>query len=214
MKLHITLTENFDKMIAKSIEEIEHIACFSDTARGRLLQGAAYLFHKQGYDKTTVRELAQFIGIQSGSLFHHFKSKDDILAHVMEETIIYHHARLEEALHQFDDPELQLKSLIQAELISITGDTGSAMAVLVHEWFSLSEEKQKELLKLRKNYEDIWLNVIQKLCDLGKIQHNAFIWRRLLGGAIAWTVTWYNPNGKMTLDELTNTVWDMAMNKK
>ncbi|WP_228732600.1 TetR/AcrR family transcriptional regulator, partial [Acinetobacter pittii] len=55
-------------MIATSIEQIPNISCFDDSPRGRLLQGAAYLFHKQGYDKTTVRELAQFIGIQSGSL--------------------------------------------------------------------------------------------------------------------------------------------------
>ena len=101
-------------MIASSIEQIQPIACFDDTPRGRLLLGAAYLFHKQGYAKTTVRELAQFIGIQSGSLFHHFKTKDDILANVMEQTIIYNNACLERAIATSDDPELQLKQLIKA----------------------------------------------------------------------------------------------------
>lgn len=198
-------------MIADSIDKIQPISCFDDSPRGRLLQGAAYLFHKQGYAKTTVRELANFIGIQSGSLFHHFKSKDDILANVMHETIIYNHARLLDAIAQSDVPELQLKYLIKAELISITGDTGSAMAVLVYEWFGLSKERQDELLKLRNDYEEIWFAVIRQLRDLGKIQHDVFIWRRLLGGAIAWTVTWYNPHGKMTMDELTGHVLDMAL---
>ncbi|WP_111861155.1 TetR/AcrR family transcriptional regulator [Acinetobacter sp. CFCC 10889] len=198
-------------MIATSITEIEPIACFDDSARGRLLLGAAYLFHKQGYAKTTVRELANFIGIQSGSLFHHFKSKDDILANVMHETIIYNHARLLDAINQGNHPEQQLKNLIKAELVSITGDTGSAMAVLVYEWFALSTERQDELLKLRNDYENIWLNVIEELKVLGKIQHDTFIWRRLLGGAIAWTVTWYRPDGKISLDELTEIVWEMVM---
>ncbi|AWL28049.1 TetR/AcrR family transcriptional regulator [Acinetobacter defluvii] len=198
-------------MIATSITEIEPIACFDDSPRGRLLLGAAYLFHKQGYAKTTVRELANFIGIQSGSLFHHFKSKDDILANVMHETIIYNHARLEQAVAKSDNLEQQLKNLIHAELTSITGDTGSAMAVLVYEWFALSKQRQDELLKLRNDYENIWLNVIEELKVLGKIQHDAFIWRRLLGGAIAWTVTWYRPDGKISLDELTEMVWEMVM---
>lgn len=198
-------------MIAHSIDDIQPIACFDDSPKGRLLLGAAYLFHKQGYAKTTVRELANFIGIQSGSLFHHFKSKDDILANVMHETIIYNHARMLDASQKSDDAEQQLKHLIKAELISITGDTGSAMAVLVYEWFALSKQRQDELLKLRNDYEDIWFAVIEKLRDLGKIQHDAFIWRRLLGGAIAWTVTWYNPNGKMSLDELTEIVLEMAL---
>ncbi len=198
-------------MIATSITEIEPIACFDDSARGRLLLGAAYLFHKQGYAKTTVRELANFIGIQSGSLFHHFKSKDDILANVMHETIIYNHARLLDAINQDNHPEQQLKNLIKAELVSISGDTGSAMAVLVHEWFALSTERQDELLKLRNDYEELWLGVIRQLRDEEKIQHDPFIWRRLLGGAIAWTVTWYRPDGKISLDELTEMVWEMVM---
>ena len=198
-------------MIAHSIDDIQAIACFDDSARGRLLLGAAYLFHKQGYAKTTVRELANFIGIQSGSLFHHFKSKDDILANVMHETIVYNHARLLDAVQQSNNPEQQLKNLIKAELISISGDTGSAMAVLVYEWFALSKERQDELLKLRNAYEEIWLSVIEKLRLQNKIQHDPFIWRRLLGGAIAWTVTWYNPNGQMTMSELTETVLDMAL---
>nr|WP_174507616.1 TetR/AcrR family transcriptional regulator [Acinetobacter sp. Marseille-Q1620] len=198
-------------MIANSIHDIESIACFDQSPRGRLLLGAAYLFHKQGYEKTTVRELAQFIGIQSGSLFHHFKSKDDILANVMRETIIYNLARLQEAANASQQPEQQLKNLIKSELISITGDTGAAMAVLVYDWFALSKDKQNELLKLRNQYESIWLEVIQKLCDIDKIKHDAFIWRRLLGGAIAWTVTWYRPDGKISMDELTDIVWEMAI---
>lgn len=200
-------------MIASSIDQIPPIACFDDSARGRLLLGAAYLFHKQGYAKTTVRELAQFIGIQSGSLFHHFKTKDDILANVMEQTIIYNNACLQSAIEKSDQPEQRLKELIKAELQAISGDTGAAMAVLVYEWFALSPENQKKLLKLRNEYEGIWLNVIQILHDQGKIKHDPFIWRRLIGGSIAWTVTWFNPEGKVSLDDLTHIVWDMTMNQ-
>lgn len=200
-------------MIATFIDQIQPIGCFDDTPRGRLLLGAAYLFHKQGYAKTTVRELANFIGIQSGSLFHHFKTKDDILANVMEQTIIYNHACLESAIQHSNDPELQLKALIKAELEAISGDTGSAMAVLVYEWFALSEENQKRLLKLRNDYESIWLNVIENLHQQNKIKHDPFIWRRLIGGSIAWTVTWYKPEGKLSLDELTNIIWDMTLSQ-
>ena len=198
-------------MIAASIHNIQPIACLDYTTKYSLLLGAAYLFHKQGYAKTTVRELANFIGIQSGSLFHHFTSKDDILANVMKQTIIYNHDRLLNAIQQSDDPQQQLKNLIKAELISITGDTGSAMAVLVYEWQALSQERQDELLKMRNAYEDIWFKVIHQLRELGKIKHDTFIWRRLMGGAIAWTVTWYRPDGKMSMDELTEMVWEMAI---
>ena len=56
--------------------------------------------------------------------------------------------------------------------MSITGDTGSAMAVLVYEWFALSKERQDELLKLRNDYENIWLNVIEELKEFGCNRNN------------------------------------------
>lgn len=45
----------------------------------------------------------------------------------------------------------------------------------------------------------------------GKVKHDAFIWRRLIGGAISWTVTWYKSEGKVKIDELTEMVWEMAL---
>lgn len=198
-------------MNTQSLDDLPHIACFDHSARGRLLLAAAHLFHQQGYDKTTVRDLAQVLGIQSGSLFHHFKSKQEILAKVMEQTIHYNHDRLLQAISHSQDPEQQLKALIITELESITGDTGAAMAVLVHEWTSLSTEQQQPLLQLREAYEQLWLDVIQQLVDAGKIHHDAFIWRRLIGGAIAWTVNWYNPQGQISLEQLSEIVCHMAL---
>lgn len=69
-----------------------------DSARGKLLQMAAHLFRSKGYERTTVRDLAAAIGIQSGSIFHHFKSKEEILRSVMEETIVYNTALMRAAL--------------------------------------------------------------------------------------------------------------------
>lgn len=200
-------------MIASSILEIQASPCFADNPRGRLLLAAAYLFNKQGYDKTTVRQIAQFIGIQSGSLFHHFASKEDILAAVMQEVIHYNHTQLRLAAAESNDPEQQLRRLIQVELHSISGDTGAAMTVLIYEWDAVCKDKQHQLLALREQYEQIWLEVLNALIDQGKIQQDAFIWRRLIAGAIAWTVNWYNPDGAINLDQLTDIIVQMALRK-
>ena len=53
--------------------------------------------------------------------------------------------------------------------------------------------------------------MIEKLRAQGKVKHDAFIWRRLVGGSISWSVTWYRPEGKVKVDELTEMVWEMAL---
>src|SRR5690606_24234747 len=180
------------------------------SARGRLLKEAATLFRDKGYERTTVRDLAAAVGIQSGSLFHHFRTKEEILKAVMVETIRLNTAVMQAAADQAESARAKLRALVRAELESINGQTGEAMAVLVYEWRSLSESSQAEVLELRDIYEDLWLSVLNQLAVAKQLGADPFITRRMLTGALSWTVTWYRPErGGLTLDGLTDQV--MAM---
>ncbi|PID42827.1 MAG: TetR family transcriptional regulator [Proteobacteria bacterium] len=172
------------------------------SARGRLLVKAAHLFKVHGYERTTVRELAAEVGIQSGSIFHHFKTKEEILRAVMEETILYNTALMRRALADCVTGKEQVLALIRCELESITGKTGEAMTVLVYEWRSLSEESQSRILKLRGIYEQLWMDALNQAKAEGSIVGDTFTLRRFLTGALSWTATWFRPEGGMSLDDL------------
>ncbi|WIE48785.1 TetR/AcrR family transcriptional regulator [Pseudomonas sp. GM17] len=173
-----------------------------DSARGKLLQTAAHLFRNKGYERTTVRDLAGAVGIQSGSIFHHFKSKDDILRAVMEETIHYNTALMRAELVEAGSVRERVLALIRCELQSIMGGSGEAMAVLVYEWRSLSAQGQADVLALRDIYERIWLQVLGEAKEAGFIKGDVFITRRFLTGALSWTTTWFRAEGSMTLEQL------------
>nr|WP_279653394.1 TetR/AcrR family transcriptional regulator [Pseudomonas morbosilactucae] len=175
-----------------------------DSARGKLLQTAAHLFRNKGYERTTVRDLASAVGIQSGSIFHHFKSKDDILRAVMQETILYNTALMRADLAEAGSVRERVLALIRCELQSIMGGSGEAMAVLVYEWRSLSPEGQAAVLALRDIYEQIWLQVLGEAKDAGFIKGDVFITRRFLTGALSWTTTWFRPQGSLTLEQLAD----------
>ncbi len=175
-----------------------------DSARGKLLQMAAHLFRNKGYERTTVRDLASAVGIQSGSIFHHFKSKDEILRSVMEGTVRYNTALMRAELAQATSVRERVLALIRCELQSIMGGSGEAMAVLVYEWRSLSESGQAQVLALRDIYEQLWLQVLGEAKDAGLIRGDLFITRRFLTGALSWTTTWFRPDGSMNLDQLAD----------
>ncbi|MBJ2181954.1 MULTISPECIES: TetR/AcrR family transcriptional regulator [Pseudomonas] len=173
-----------------------------DSARGKLLQTAAHLFRNKGFERTTVRDLAGAVGIQSGSIFHHFKSKDEILRAVMEETIRYNTALMRASLEEASTVRERVLALIRCELQSIMGGSGEAMAVLVYEWRSLSAEGQARVLALRDVYEAIWLQVLGEAKAAGYIKGDVFIARRFLTGALSWTTTWFRAEGSLTLEQL------------
>ena len=200
-----TLSTDHQALIAQGIVNAP------DSAKGRLLQAAATLFKEKGYERTTVRDLANEVGIQSGSIFHHFKTKEEILKAVMEEAIRYNTERMKRALSNSETTREKLLELIKCELTSITGFTGEAMSVLVYEWRSLSDESQAHILALRDIYEQLWLDVLNKAKQDGLIKGDTFILRRFLTGALSWTTTWFDERGGMSIDDLAEQALLLAL---
>lgn len=177
-----------------------------DSPRGKLLSAAARLFRDKGFDRTTVRDIAREVGIQSGSIFHHFQTKDDILFAVMVEVIRFNTARLHDACVAYPEPLPQLEALVRAELQSIIGDTSEAMSVLVYEWRCLSEDRQEEVLALRAVYEQIWTDCLEALRAGGMLEDDAFVVRRLITGMASWANTWFDQHGSLSLEALAHII--------
>ncbi|OUS32101.1 TetR family transcriptional regulator [Gammaproteobacteria bacterium 45_16_T64] len=175
-----------------------------DTPRGRILAAAAHLFQKKGFERATVRDLAQAVGIQSGSIFHHFKTKEEILRNVMIEVIRFNTERMELELAKASNARERVLALMHSELLSINGDTGEAMTVLIYEWRSLKPESQHEILGLRQVYEQMWLDVFEEAKAEGLIgpDVDTFILRRFVTGALGWSNFWYKSDGTLDLEGL------------
>ncbi|WP_346836538.1 TetR/AcrR family transcriptional regulator [Microbulbifer sp. SAOS-129_SWC] len=161
--------------------------------RGRLLNAAARLFEQKGFARTTVRDIASEVGILSGSIFHHFSSKEDILRNVMVEVIHFAHARMVSAVARASSPREQLRACILCELEAIHGLAVPGFSMLVVEWRSLSDASQKQVLKLRDAYEAYWCQV---LAAAGRRGADAALLRRLLVGALIHTHSWFKPRGR------------------
>jgi len=182
-----------------------------DQPRGRLLAAAAKLFREKGYAQCTVRELAAEVGILSGSIFHHFPSKADILFAVMKEVVLSMEVALEMALSEAQNTEQKIRTLIAVELGFIHGKTSNATAVLVSEWRSLTPEQQQELLRERKAYFDLWHHVLAEAQQQGLTHIEPIYLRQLLNGAIVWTAYWYKPGGALSMSKLVDRVLSLAI---
>ncbi len=84
--------------------------------RDVILQCAADLFAKQGVAATTVREIAEAVGILSGSLYHHFASKDAIVDAIVTSFMDDLVGRYDDVLASTDDPGDRLRGLVEASI--------------------------------------------------------------------------------------------------
>ncbi|RCX09691.1 TetR family transcriptional regulator [Extensimonas vulgaris] len=174
-----------------------------------ILAAAASLFRQQGFERTSVREIAQALGMTSGSLFYHFASKEDLLVMIMEEGL----RAITRSVQQARDSEAQLPqrllAMMRRHLAALLGPRLDAMSVLLYEWRSLSPAAQAKVLALRDAYEDLWTQSLQQAADQGCIDADVALVRQTLLGALNWSAQWYKPGGRLDIDTLAQRMFVM-----
>ncbi len=181
--------------------------------RKELTRLAAQLFVQEGFDRTTVRMLAQEMGIKSGSLFHHFKDKQEILAAVIEEGTQNALGIAKAALQSCpNNAEARLHAMARAHLETLFTDR-NAHVVALFEWRRLDPAASAHLSHLRDAYEGLWVEVIDDALAAGLIHGDRFLVSRFILGALNWTVRWYDPNGPRTPDELADELVAMILSR-
>ena len=168
-----------------------------------LRSAAAELFLRTGYGGATVRDLAKLVGLQSGSIFYYFKTKEDILVEVMIEGMRQFTEMAKMPLHDTRAPPLmRLRGLFIGQLKALHGPNSAEAAVVITEWRHLSPHSRLLMVKLRDQVDKRWDQVLSELAAEGVVQGDLRILRLSMLGAINWSLQWYNKQGRLELEQL------------
>src|SRR5947199_8550537 len=85
-------------------------------SRQEILRAAARLFQQQGYDATSMNDISAALKLSKGGLYHHFRSKDEILFHIMNHAMDITEARVLVPIREISDPEERLRALIRLHI--------------------------------------------------------------------------------------------------
>ena len=129
--------------------------------RADMVAIAAELFAQKGYRATTVREIADAAGILSGSLYHHFDSKesigDEILSGFINEVLADYRGAVVEAA----DPRAALEQIVRSTSQTLSRHR-AALAMLQNDWNHFaSQPRFAYLLKAVREIERIWIGQLE-----------------------------------------------------
>ena len=173
-----------------------------NSRRAELVRTAARLFRDQGYERTTVRDLGNAVGLQSGSLFYHFRNKEEILVAVMALGITSTTEQLAAALEVAKTPYDKVSALIHVHLNSLLGENQAALEVMLYEWRSVSAEQKPGLIVLRDRYEALWQSALDEAAAAGVVGQDTRLLRRMVLGRLHWSVQWFRRDGGDSVDAL------------
>ena len=180
--------------------------------QGDVLSNAARLFREKGFERTSLKEIAEACNMLPGSLYYRYNSKEALLVELMRRGVDLVTAEVESAYASSDDPVERLRLCINAHLRALLVDS-DAVYVLLFEWRALGPEAREEIIELRDQYESLWAEILETMIEQGVVRKNVDgRLLRLIGlGALNWVATWFDPSGAHSLDAIGDLIWQIAM---
>jgi AcrR family transcriptional regulator len=163
--------------------------------REHVLAAAAREFSAKGYEASSLRDIAAAAGVLAGSLYYHFRSKDDLFATVHAEGFRQLHAALDRSLAGITDPWARLEAACRAHLEQLVNGNDIAVVTATSLFRTMRPALQRRLNRQRDDYEQRFRDLIAAL-KLRRTVDRSLL-RLMLLGALNWTRVWYRP-GKRT----------------
>ena len=169
----------------------------------RIVEAAVELFHRQGYNATSLRQIADEVGLQVGSLYNHMRSKEQLLFEIMRDVMVELIEYTEERMAAARDDTLErLVAFLQAS-IHFHATRQKQTFIGNSELRGLSPEHRDEIVALRDRYETLLRETLQAASDAGSIRVADVQLATFAALALCTSVaTWYRPDGRLPLKDV------------
>ncbi len=179
--------------------------------RRQLVAKAAGLFNDVGYHRASVEDVAEACGIRKPTLYHYFKSKEEILYWIHEEFIDLLIAR-QQAREPLGLSAKQGLLEIMADILDLVRTHNSYVRVFFEHYRELDEEHKAAIRAKRDLYESSVHRVIQAGVDSGEFRDvNVKTVTLAVAGMCNWAYQWYEPSGPMTSREVAYVFWEVLV---
>lgn len=179
--------------------------------RRSLVAGAATLFDEVGYHRASVEDVAEACGIRKPTLYHYFKSKEEILFWIHDEFIDLLIAK-QNAREPLGLSSEQGLLEIMADILELVRTHNSHVRVFFEHHRELAENHKAAIREKRELYEMSVQRVIQAGIDNGEFRDvDVRTVTLTLAGMCNWAYQWYDPNGPKTSREVAYVFWEMLI---
>ncbi len=174
-----------------------------EQTREALLDAAVGLFGEQGFHATSVREIVAVANLTKGAFYHHFESKEAVLAEIHDAFIDAHLERQRRILAREASAHQNLYSLMHLA-VSVIARYRPYVAVFFQERRALSGERHDEVLRKRDEAMASYRSTVRRGVEDGEFRADVDPDLAALGalGMCDWTYQWFSPQGRLSVDDV------------
>ena len=178
----------------------------ADRTRARLIEVAKRLYKEHGSDHVTVRRIAAAARIEAGSIYYHFRSRDEIMRAVLESGIDGARDEVMQAIAETgpdSSPLDRLRAALAAHLKYTLREHYSSRLSSIRR---LPKRLRDRHMQQEREYAAIFAKLLREAQRQGLLREdvNLSVVRMLALGALTWVAEWYDPDGSLTPDEVAD----------
>ena len=183
------------------------------TRKEQVIRKAAELFREKGYAASSMRDLAQKLGIEAASLYSHIKSKEEILHNLCFDMAAEFRKSLVE-VEKLNVPASEKLRLGIIGHVEVMAKDLTASAVFMNEHRHLSQPFLRDFLLLRINYINRFKAIIEAGIKSGEFKEtiDTKLAVMTLFSSLNWMPQWYNPGSPIQPTALGEQLSDMLIN--
>ena len=175
--------------------------------RDALIAAAARRLAARGYEGTPIRDIAKDVGMLPGSIYYHFKSKEELVIAVHAKGVALAMEAVQGAVQKAGtDPWACLTAAAEAHLEVLLGDNDFSRVVTPQFTENFGEPLRSTLIAQRNEYESCFVGLMDRLPLPAGVNRQLF--RLSLLGSLNWTLTWHHP-GRMKPATLARQMIDL-----
>ena len=178
--------------------------------RDQVLAVAVQLFNEQGYDATSVADVAARLGLTKSALYHHFASKQELLRLALDAALDALEEVLDRTLAEPGTASDHLRQVVRGAVDVLTARQPSVTLLLRVRG---NTDVEQEALRRRRAFDQRVTALVRAAQDEGLVRADidAAVATRLVFGMVNSLVEWYRPDGAVDPDELARDVLAVAL---
>lgn len=179
--------------------------------RPDIIAAATRVFSERGYHAATMAEIASAVGIRKPSLYHHVRKKEDLLFAIHEQLIEELLEKTLEVVATAQSPAHRLRGVLQVTMRFVARHRDE-VTVFLRERSAVTGQRWTELVVKRDQYEQLVSGIIAEgTASRDFIDVPPSIAARGVIAMANWGYTWFQPDGEMTADEISDIFATIAL---
>ena len=171
-----------------------------------IIERATDLFYRHGFVKASIRDIVRAVGVTNSTVYIHFKNKDDILYHIIDDMGSLLLRELSLVMEEYADPVECLRQMILRQVCLIK-ENRKEIKIYMEEHYQLPTDLRKKALKQHRQVYDIYYGKILEIKEKSLIRDlNPTVMTFGLFAMINWAHRWFRESGVLSIEQVADEI--------